>query len=173
MCTDLDLLIAMLRVILDDLDSSVYTDEKLIKVLAVATKLVFGEVEFLQTYTITIDLSVPEFDVCPEASDLIYSLITLKAACIIDAASLRNQSTLEGIKATCGPINIQKSSGADAFKLLMEEGPCASYKLLKEKANFDDKISSASYFKAIMGPFISNTFKICQSCGTRGSCNCL
>lgn len=174
-CADTDFLVMMLRVVLDDLDDSnyTYTDEKLIKVLSVATKIVFAEIHFEDEYEFTINFSTPSLEICPDITDLISSLIVMKAACLIDAASMRSQTLIEGIRANCGPIQIQKSSGGKAFELLMSKGPCAAYNALKRQVEFTDRISGADYFKAILGPFISNTYFPCNTCGgCRRTCGC-
>lgn len=171
-CTDTDFLTVMLRVIIDDLETPpVYNSEKLLKILGVSTKLVLSEVRLDIDYTATIDLNLPSLDVCPEVSDALCSLIVLKAACLMDGAMLRSEASMDGVRASCGPVVMQKSAGGRILELLMSEGPCQAFKELKEKIEFTDRLASGEYFKAVIGPFISNTYW-CQSCSSYGGPNC-
>jgi len=174
MCTDITFLTVMLRVILNDLDDAdlEFTDSKLKKILATAAKIVIAEVDFVTTYTVTINYDPPTFDVCPATTDLVQSMIVLKAACLIDHFSARAHAFTDGLKALCGPVSIQ-SSPSRAFEVLLAEGACKAYADLKHKVEFTDPMGDATYFAAVMGPFISNTYR-CTQCGTYqlGSCSC-
>lgn len=171
-CSDSDMMILMLRVIIDDIDAESYSDSKLLKILGASTKIVLSEVRLGTDYTATIDLSTPSLDICPAITDAVCSLIVLKSACLLDQMSLKNNSILEGIRAQCGPMVMQKTSGGQMLSLLIAEGSCRAYRDLKEKIEFYDPLATGEYVRAVIGPFISNTY-LCNYCGARrGYCGC-
>jgi hypothetical protein len=164
---DSDLMAMMLRAIIGDLDSSdyEYTTQKLKILLATASRIVISETYTGQTsYSVELlDIRVGEFTINPEPSDIICSMIVTKAACLILNAELRAAANLDGLKAACGPASISKTEGGRSWQILMEEGPCAAYKDLKYKTETSG-LTSGSYFKAILTPFINDRFRDSKWC---------
>lgn len=169
-----------LRVLINDLDpdNEKYSDEDLIKILGVAAKQAISMCGALASkYEVTVDFSLPTFDICPEPPSQIQSLVVLKAACLMDTIDMKDSAISAGIKAVCGPISMQTSgSNAAAFNNLIDKGFCGSYKDLCDKIEFRDPLVNATNVAAILGPFRSNTYECCHSCGHNkaynGGCGC-
>jgi len=167
-----------LRVLINDMDPAdeKYSDEDLIKILGVAAKQAISMCGSLSsTYEVTVDFSLPNFDICPEPPSQIQSLVVLKAACLMDTIDMKDSAISSGIKAVCGPISMQTSgSSASAFNNIIDKGFCGAYKDLCDKISFRDPLVNADNIAAILGPFRSNTYDCCKDCGhnTNGGCGC-
>lgn len=140
-----DCLLEMLRVLINDMDSALYSDERLLQVIKAAA------------YYVNTDLSCcaaiakPELDECGDfvGDPLEYppfaNLVLLRAACLVDQGTLRTRLAAEGVKAVCGPVSMQVMGGSSSFQILLDQGPCASYNSLKDDLCFRCPIQSAAY----------------------------
>ena len=156
-------MVQMLRALINDLDPDnyTYTDSRLTDLLLAAAMVARQEVKFATTYTVTLlgrDISPDPSDPSDKDYNFI-TMVTLKAACMIDVNDIRQKAQKEGVKAVCGPISAELKSGGKSYDQVLAEGPCDMYAQLKEKINFIDPMENAEGFRAILSPFTSNTFK--------------
>lgn len=145
----------IVRTLINDLsDNPTYSDERILQVIAVAAKYVQFDVVLDNTYTI----NVINPDILPDptvANDSIFiSLVSLKAACIIDQSTLRTKAALEGIRAALGPANLSVAGSLAGIKMILETGPCATYDELS--SHWD--VKEATAIRAILSPFVGNRF---------------
>lgn len=145
----------MVRTLVNDLsDSPTYTDERILQVIAVAAKYVEFDVSLDNKYVI--DVVNPSISPDPTALDdnIFISLVSLKAACIIDQSTLRTKAAVEGIRAALGPASLSVGGSLVGLKLIMEQGPCAAYDELT--SHWD--VKEATAFRAVLSPFVGNKF---------------
>lgn len=145
----------IVRVLVNDLEQPyAYSDSRLLQVIAVAAQYVQFDVVLDHTYEI--DVVKPNISPDPTIDDdnIFISLVSLKAACIIDQSNFRTKATLEGIRATLGPASIATNGSIAGWQKILEHGPCALYADLTEHWDIKD----ASAIAAILTPFIGNQF---------------
>jgi hypothetical protein len=145
----------IVRVLINDMsDSQTYSDERLQQVIAVSAKYVQFDVVLDHSYQV--DVINPA--ISPDPTDLndeiFISLVSLKAACIIDQSALRTRAASEGIKAALGPAMLSVNGSLDGFIAILDKGPCATYEELT--SHWD--VSQATAVRAILGPFVGNKF---------------
>jgi len=152
-------LVNMLRIIIDDFDegSPTYSDDRLQQILVVAAQYVNQEISFDTSYTVNINS--PNISPDPTSSssrdDAFANFVVLKAACIINQSALRAAAISSGVKAKCGPVEIQTAANSSAgYELLIREGPCKTYNTLK----WEYEVGNANGIHAIFSPFVSNSF---------------
>lgn len=151
-------LVQMLRVLIDDLDETSYTSEKLTHIILTAASIVRQEIKLSVSYTVDNlgrDISPDPCDPSSVDYDFI-NMIVLKAACIIDSNSARLKASQEGFRATCGPMTAEVKTGANTYQLVFDHGPCKTYAEMREKINFRDPMEQGTIFRAILSPFVSN-----------------
>lgn len=150
-------MVTIVRVLINDLDGSTYTDARIEQLLVVAAQFVQQELDFDTTYTITID--TPDIDPDPTVTatkdDAFTNFVTLKAACIADVSTFRTKALLEGVKAVCGPAALSVVGNLKGFQTLLEKGPCAAYEELKQDYIF----GNVNNIRAIFSPFVGNDFR--------------
>ncbi len=147
--------IPTLRVLINDLSATpTYSDDRLAQTLVVAAKLINQEIDFANDYVVSIEnVSITPDPV--DAGDEIYvNMMILKAACIVDHSTFRDKARIEGVKAALGPANLAVAGNLAGFKTLLEVGPCASFKELKEELHW----GNTNIVKAILSPFVGNRF---------------
>jgi len=145
----------MVRTLVNDLsDNPEYSDERIQQAIVVAAKYVKFDVSLDNEYII--DVSNPDITPDPtvDNDDIFISLVSLKAACIIDQSTLRTKSATEGVRAALGPASISVNGGLSGIKIILDKGPCASYAHLANSWN----IREASYIRAVLSPFVGNKF---------------
>lgn len=145
----------MVRTLINDFgDTPSFSDERLLQVIAVAAKYVQFDVSLDHSYTI--DVVNPNITPDPSGTDdnIFISLISLKAACIIDQSSLRTKAALEGIKASLGPASLSVAGSLSGFNLIIDKGPCAAYDELT--SHWD--VKEATTIRAVLSPFVGNSF---------------
>ena len=152
-------LLTMLRNVIFDVDDTdyTYTDNRLKEMLVVAARLVTQEIAFDTDYTVTISttgISPDPTDSTDANSKAFENFIVLKAACLTDQSSLRTKALAAGVSARIGPAAITTNPSVRGFDLLMKEGPCATY----EKLKWDYEMGDAKAIRAILSPFVGNTF---------------
>lgn len=145
----------IVRTLINDLsDNPTYSDERILQVIAVAAKYVQFDVSLENVYTV----NVVNPDILPDptvANDSIFiSLVSLKAACIIDQSTLRTKAALEGIRAALGPANLSVAGSLAGIKMILETGPCATYDELS--SHWD--VKEATAIRAVLSPFVGNRF---------------
>jgi hypothetical protein len=145
----------IVRVLINDIsDNPTYSDERLQQVIAVSAKYVQFDVVLDRSYQV--DVINPT--ISPDPTDLndeiFISLVSLKAACIIDQSALRTRAVAEGIKAALGPAMLSVNGSLDGFIAILDKGPCASYEELT--SHWD--VSQATAIRAILSPFVGNKF---------------
>lgn len=145
----------IVRTLINDLeDEPTYSDERLLQVIVVSAKYVQFDVSLDQKY----EINVANPDISPDPTinrdEIFISLVSLKAACIIDQSSLRTRAAMEGIRAALGPASLAVSNSLQGPLALLEKGPCAAYDELT--SHWD--VAQATTAKAILSPFVGNKF---------------
>lgn len=145
----------IVRTLINDLgDQPVYSDERIQQVIAVAAKYVQFDVVLEHQYSI--DVANPNItpDPTSDRDEIFISLVSLKAACIIDQSTFRTKASMEGIRAALGPASLSVAGQSAAWRTILEEGPCALYDELTSHWDVKD----ASAVRAVLSPFVSNRF---------------
>jgi hypothetical protein len=146
----------IVRTLINDLDETpTYSTERLLQVLSVAAKYVQLDVVLEKIYEVDVENQQITPDPTQEDRDeLFISLVSLKAACLVDQSTFRTKATMEGVRAALGPANISVSGSLAGWKTILEKGPCALYEELT--AYWDVKDAAAVH--AILSPFVGNKF---------------
>ena len=158
--------IPMLRVLINDLgETPDYSESRLEELLLVAASYVSREIGFANDYTVSITSCTISPDPTDKSGDGLdfMNFIVLKAACIVDQSTLRTKAALAGLKAQFGPARLDTLQHLDGFKILMEQGPCATYEQLKMEYMFGND----HYVKGVFSPFVSNNFDPASLTGYR------
>jgi hypothetical protein len=145
----------IVRTLINDLgDQPVYSDERIQQVIAVAAKYV--QFDVVLDYTYNIDIANPDITPDPTTNkdEIFVSLVSLKAACIIDQSTFRTKAAMEGIRAALGPASLTVVGQSSAWRTILEQGPCALYEELTSHWDVKD----ASAIRAVLSPFVSNRF---------------
>ena len=93
-------------------------------------------------------------DPTDDRDEIFISLVSLKAACIIDQSTYRTKAATEGIRAALGPASLWVDGQSAAWKTILEKGPCALYEELTSHWDVKD----ASAIAAVLSPFVGNKF---------------
>jgi len=147
-------------------DEPVFSDERILQVIAVAAQYVQFDVVLDTKYSIDVTApSITPDPSSPNRDEIFISLVSLKSACIIDQSNLRTKAAMEGIRAALGPASLSVGGSLEGFKLIIEEGPCALYEELTSHWDVKD----ATAIRAILSPFVGNNFnpRYIQSYGYR------
>lgn len=145
----------IVRTLINDLsDTPTYSDERIQQVVTVAAKYVQFDVSLDNQYVVNVSLSTITPDPTEINDDIFVSLLCLKSACIIDQSTLRTKAAMEGIRAALGPASLSVGGSLDGIKILLDKGPCQTYKELTEHWN----VGSAAAAQAILSPFVGNKF---------------
>lgn len=145
----------IVRTLINDLsETPTYSDERLLQVITVAAKYVQFDVSLEHAYNI--DVANPNIDPDPTVDNdsIFISLVSLKAACIIDQSVLRTKAAMEGIRAALGPAQLSVGGSLAGLKMIIEEGPCAAYDELVSHWDVRD----ATAIRAVLSPFVGNKF---------------
>lgn len=145
----------IVRTLINDLgDQPVYSDERIAQVIAVAAKYVQFDVVLDHSYQV--DVSNPNItpDPTDDRDEIFISLVSLKAACIIDQSTFRTKAATEGIRAALGSAQLSVAGNLAGWKTILEQGPCAAYDELV--SHWD--VAQATSVKAILSPFVGNRF---------------
>lgn len=145
----------IVRTLINDLsDQPSYSDERLKQIIAVAAKYVQFDVVLDHSYNV----DVVEGSISPDPTDdndeIFISLVSLKAACIVDQSALRTKAALEGIRASLGSATLTVKGSLEGFIKILEKGPCSSYDELT--SHWD--VSQATAIRAVLSPFVGNKF---------------
>lgn len=153
-----DELIIMLRLMIGDTDDDnlSYTDQRLAQLLTLAAQYVVTDLQLNSQYSVNVRklMLVPD----PSADDTrnpdLMNMIVLKAACIADQSTYRTKAAAEGVRVSCGPANISVSGNLKGYQYLLDKGACKAYEEAMTQYLFGD----ASFCRAILSPFVSNSF---------------
>ena len=145
-------IIILRNLIWDNDDTVLYSDARLEEVLVVGASQVVAEVPFDVTYTVNVGVS----SISPDPSDdeIFMYLMTLKAACIVDRGNARLAAMKSGLEAKCGPATMKTLKHMEGFATLLSMGYCAAYEQAKKEYQFGD----ATWFKAVLSPFVNSSF---------------
>jgi hypothetical protein len=145
----------IVRTLINDLeDQPVYSDERLKQIITVAAKYVQFDVVIDHAYSVDVSLGTISPDPTNDRDEIFISLVSLKAACIVDQSVLRTKAATEGIRAALGPALLSVNGSLDGIKMVLEMGPCAAYDELV--SHWD--VAQATTAKAILSPFVGNNF---------------
>jgi len=143
----------LLRTIINDLSEEPdYEDDILEMTLRTAASYVKQEVNLTTDYTI--NLTCGDITPDPSTDDIFINFIVLKAACIVNSWRFQTKALTEGIRARCGPAELQVTAGRSVLMAFLQEGPCKAYEKLKDEYNF----GNVNQVKAILTPFVSNNY---------------
>ena len=145
----------IVRTLINDVsDTPTYSDERLLQVIVVAAKHIKYNINLDTVYTV--DIVNPSISPDPSVinDDLFVMLVSLKSACLFDQSSLRTKAATEGIRAALGPATLQVAGSLAGMKMILEQGPCATFAELAFKTD----IKQASAIRAILSPFVGNKF---------------
>lgn len=115
-------MVRILRHLINDLDSSSYTDDRLEEVLIVAAQLMIHKTNFDNTYTLDVDtltLTPDPTELSTKDDDFI-NLICMKGACIILTGEVKTLAA-QGYRVTDGPSSIDIKGAFDATKQLRDQ----------------------------------------------------
>ena len=145
----------IVRTLVNDLgDQPVYSDERIMQVVAVSAKYV--QFDVVLDYKYEVDVTGPSISPDPtdNKDEIFVSLVSLKAACIIDQSTFRSKAVTEGIRASLGPASLSVAGNLSGWKTILEKGPCATYEELTSHWDVKD----ARAIAAVLSPFVGNNF---------------
>lgn len=146
-------LVVGLRSLINDLaDTQEFSDDRLRQMLIIAAYQVNVEIDLETDYDV--DIVAQTISPDPSDDDIFNNFVLLKAACILDQGRFRTKAALSGLRAKCGPVEMQTLNHLQGFKDLIDFGPCKSYETLKNEFSFN----KTSHIKAILSPFINSNF---------------
>jgi len=145
----------IVRTLINDVgDQLVYSDERLLQVIAVAAKYVQFDVVLDHAYSVDVANNAISPDPTVDRDEIFISLVSLKAACIVDQSTFRTKAAMEGIRASLGPASLNVSGSLSGLKTILDQGPCALYEELTSHWDVKD----ATAVRAILSPFVGNNF---------------
>lgn len=135
-------------------DPPQYSEDRLLQVITVAAKYVQFDVVLEHQYAIDVVSPAITPDPTSDRDEIFISLVSLKTACIIDQSTLRTKAATEGIRTALGPASLSIVGNLAGWKMILEEGPCATYEELTSHWDVKD----AASVRAILSPFVGNNF---------------
>lgn len=144
--------VTLVRVMIQDTDSVLYTDDRIKELIATAARFVTQEVVFDITYTVNITNKTISPDPFVEDDQSFINLVSLKAACILDVSTLRTEARKDGVKITQDKSTIITTGRMAGFKTVLEKGWCNLYAEAKDE--YIDGVNCIAG-EAIMTPFKS------------------
>jgi hypothetical protein len=137
----------MVRVLINDLDETTYTDARIEEVAIVSAYSVYSSISFENTYTITLSTETIAPDPTDNSDFDFISLTALKAACNILRWEAKTQAS-RAISMTDGPSSISLKGVYDALKAEADY-LCENY----EEARNQFIMSGSVGGLAILGPY--------------------
>ena len=150
-------MISMLRIVINDTEApQSYTDARLQNMIVVSARYVQQEIVFDTAYTIDTNSPsiVPDPTLTVSLDDAFTNFTILKAACLTDWSTYRAKALLAGVKARCGPAVLETLKHLEGFNVLIEQGPCKAYIMLKKEYQF----GSLDNIRVVLSPFRGNNF---------------
>jgi len=143
-------LILILRHLIDDLDSSTYSDSRLMELLLVSAQLIQTTIQFSNTYVVDVDSLSLDPNPTTEPKDKGFILLTCyKAACILRGSEYKS-ALQSGFKVSDGQSSLDSTGTQGGYKSLMESA-CKEYESAKKEYLITGNVSG----RAIIGPFSS------------------
>lgn len=148
----------MLRQYINDVDPTDYTydDVRLLQVIITAAKYVSHDVPLVKK---VYEIDVGAITITPDPADdpedtAFIILMTLKAGCLLDLASLRDKARQEGVKAKLGPAEINVVGQAAIYKDILngKNSPCGMYEIAKREYMMGSDIFP---WRAVLTPYTS------------------
>ena len=142
----------ILRYIINDIDASTYSDDRLEETLLIAAQLLFHNVEFDNTYTIDVDTLVlsPDPTTLSTKDNAFINLVIMKAACIILGSETKTLAA-QAYRIKDGPSSIDIGPAYEATKQLQSE-ICTKL----EQMIFEYRAGNSIVGHAIMTPYTQN-----------------
>ncbi len=141
--------VEILRVMVDDLEETVYTDEKLHRIALVGAFQVLREADFAQGYTV--DLAAGTLDPDPTLvatrEEALTNLMTLKAACILSRGG-SSRAAAKAMMVREGATTVDLRGAADATLKLLDKGWCKAY----QEALLEHRTGRGTAGAMVMGP---------------------
>lgn len=149
-------MIPVFRILIDDLDSSEYSDERVQDILAAAATFVTQETELgFDSYTATASPALISPDPTTTTDGQVFSnFVILKAACIIDKSNMRKRALISGIEAKCGPAVMKTLRHSDGLMAMLQEGYCKTY----EETKTQYVLGNVDFCRAVLSPFVNEEF---------------
>ena len=150
----------IIRNLIDDfgtIDSPpVYSDARLEQLCVVSAQYILIDANLQIDYKVNVATSEIIPDPCdPATRDTRFiSLISLKAACLLDQTTLRTKAAMEGIKTSLGSAALSVNGNLDGYKMIIQTGACKEYDGFVE--HWD--VANASSVAAVLSPFVGNKF---------------
>lgn len=145
----------IVRTLINDFsDQPTYSDERLLQIISVAAKYVQFDVVLDHLYEVNVINPNITPDPTLDRDEIFISLVSLKAACLVDQSTFRTKAAMEGIRASLGPANLSVAGSLSGWKTLLTEGPCALYDELTSHWDVKD----ATAIRAVLTPFVGNNF---------------
>ena len=146
-------LVKMLRYIIDDVDCSAYTDDRLEETIIVSAQFVNLEIDFDKTYTIDVDQLILTPDPTDAVKDDAFiNLVVLKAGCIVLTGEAKAKA-LEALKMKDGPVEIDTSHRHRALETQAKQ-MCEAY----QKTKLQYVTGTGRTGQAVMTPFTFERF---------------
>ena len=137
----------IVRTLINDLDSTNYTNQRLAGIVTVAAQLVYNTMDFDYSY----DIDVVNSTITPDPTDykdeIFVNLVCIKAACIILGSESKTLAA-QSFRVTDGPSSIDVSSAYKATKDLYDD-LCGKY----EKMVMDYRAGNSRAGEAILTPY--------------------
>lgn len=150
-------IVTMLRFLINDTEQpQVYSDTRLESIILLSANYVQFDASWPTAYVIDMEnatMTPDPTDPAHRDNDFI-SFLVLKAGCFVDQSTARTKALAEGIKAVCGPAALTVTGNLYGFLKMLEVGPCNSYEVALKQFLYGD----VRNIRAIMSPFVSNTF---------------
>lgn len=150
MAWDVDLVL-MVRVLINDLDSTAKTDAELQRILVASCILVNEDIELANDYTCDISALTISPDPVVAGDGAAQALFPLKAACIINQGDFKT-AIGQGIKVRDGDSQIDTTAGFRGYRDILTLGPCASYEALRKSIEASN-VSARGACGAVFSPF--------------------
>ena len=151
-------LVTIVRHLINDVDSSSFTDARLQTTILVSTQLLQKEVNFDNTYTI--DISGNTLSPGPTSGtrdDGFITLICLKSACIILGSETKTNA-LNAVRISDGPTSLDLTNIAKQLEILRSD-ICKRF----EDAKFQYQVGNSLSGQAILSPYSPGSDSISKS----------
>ena len=144
--------VPLLRTLVGDYESTIYTSDTLTKVLVVAAYQVYQQVDTIQEYSISIANQTISPDPTNQNTkdEAFLNLFTIKAACILDQGAALNAAK-DALKITSHKHSFDTTSQAKFRLDLLSKGWCATYEETKKEFLYNNKTSVIG--AAVLTPF--------------------
>jgi hypothetical protein len=142
-----DSLVPMVRALINDMDSTQFTDERVETSIVVAGVIVGNEYSFPTDYS----FDIVDIDISPDpsADKVFVALVGLKAACILNTNQYQ-QGVQQGIRVRDGSSEVDTTSGFAGYKDILKLGPCGTYEKLVDQLRAQRSMMGG---KAVLSPF--------------------